>query len=1571
MYKYIRKIFLIIFSIVILFIAYPNSVIAGNYDGTVEASKKSLSQLKGDAVGMTVGFTTGVSGETLGQFKEADHMYCIQHKDESESGRYVIDAYIEIKGNIATGTYLRGANSAIKSKDSTWVWNNQVSSKFKVQNQNKLQDLIKDKSRKEKLLLDKTWPNGKKYSKITRTETSSSNMILGYLMNAESYYKGYGNDMIRDRAIHWWYSNNWFSKIGNKIGLYNRWDSSYNLGNVSSSDKNKINSFIQNAKKFAKNNANINCVPEISATNTKIYCKDKVAGPFKVKFNGTIKSVKVFDANNKDITSKIRISTDKAGKKVVKPTNIKSGKKYYITNKSNALMKSLKIKLKDNKVYTSRIWFIERADEVDAQRLITVQGGTQKVKGAEITINIVDGNPKGTLTIYKTDDYDKSINLQAGIRIKTSKGWLQNLKPPYRYDAKWGAKDTLYYTYDEGKREFKDLEYGTYHIYEVKAPSGYDLTKQKNYYKGKDGNDDVEWVDLGTVKINKNNSNVTFTATNTKVISISGYVWVDTVQGDSKIVDSNNLFDENETRVAGVTVRLMKKGDIPQEVASTITGENGEYKFTDIISKQELQNHYIEYNYSGTVYKNYIPVEFNAEKANQIVENGSRALVNSMPTYDKDFVGIANTYMGISTNTNTDSDDDIYNEDIDDDDTDDDVNNNENNDDEDYYQYDDSEPDDENNGNESDYGEDVFLDEDILINDNPTNNDNTDNNNDDNNIDNDNDDINNNNNDNNDNNTNTDNTETIVTNEDKDSEDKMERIYGLADYGYLFEELYNSETNTLENINLGIKQIHKPAYSITENLATVKITMKGFTYTYVYGGEGGESRIYAPQVTYQGRNDITAYKHSFYPSDIIYRSDNKSEELNVEVRYRIDITNTETMNLESKYVEQALYLRQLVNNFDADRYTLLADDNWTAGEVTIDSNGKKKQTAIINRGYLENEVKYSIQNGILPNNTITAYINFSVNHDAILDILNHPDGIAEEFPTQAVATGYHKYTRNDFSWENRILKNQTHYSEDDERNSEAPYLIFKLGPDRTISGKVFEDKVVTDNGEKLGNGTNEEGENAVKGVKVELLDASKDENIDITNLSVSNLYTAEGNELEPRTAVSKTAIVDTDENGNFALKGIVPGYYVIRYTYGDGTQEYTDSKGNKISVDVESKIRNSDGQEKTVLAKDYKSTIVSSQVARNALENSNENTNTWLRRLEDTNYSVAIDSLNERKDLNEDTEDNIIDDTKENIKENNKVLIDAGTAKMFLSIENTDTEIKEIEITKDENGKDKQKEEFKNEIKGINLGIIEQPKQQAKIEKVITYVTLTNSQNNVVFDGNPETTTMQGVSDLDNQKNGGSTYVRAEVLEDIIYSSKLELDYEIKVTNVSDVNYYEDNYYLYGEKNNAHEITLKVNEVTDYLDEGVKYLPEKSDKDRINSKITTLKLDDRKTQVLKLDKWEGVLFTNKSNDTTRKTTDKIGIVVERTLSRADKDMEIINEAEITGIKHATETGDTEEEKLKIAPSEVHTNGRVRVVTSITPPTGENKQLVVYYAIAGIVALAILSAGIVIIKKKIK
>ena len=41
-----------------------------------------------------------------------------------------------------------------------------------------------------------------------------------------------------------------------------------------------------------------------------------------------------------------------------------------------------------------------------------------------------------------------------------------------------------------------------------------------------------------------------------------------------------------------------------------------------------------------------------------------------------------------------------------------------------------------------------------------------------------------------------------------------------------------------------------------------------------------------------------------------------------------------------------------------------------------------------------------------------SFITFSVKHDAIVDILNHPNGIIEDYPTTAEATGYHEYTKD-------------------------------------------------------------------------------------------------------------------------------------------------------------------------------------------------------------------------------------------------------------------------------------------------------------------------------------------------------------------------------------------------------------------------------------------------------------------------------------------------------------------------------------------------------------------------------
>lgn len=889
-------------------------------------------------------------------------------------------------------------------------------------------------------------------------------------------------------------------------------------------------------------------------------------------------------------------------------------------------------------------------------------------------------------------------------------------------------------------------------------------------------------------------------------VSIKGYVWIDVQR--TKQHDWDSLYNGDEARVEGVTVNLVNKAS-KKVIATVKTNSNGEYIFDKPFYEDELKDYYVEFNYSGTQYKNYIPVAFNSTNANEIVANGSRALVNEMPTADDKVNGIATTYPGT----------------------------------------------------------------------------------------------------------------------------QKENIYGLG--GNLYNKLYNDNTKTLENINLGIRQLHTPQYDITENLAYVKLTIKGYTYNYIYGGVDGPNRINAPKVSFQKKNDIAGYTRAIYPSDIVYNPEDATQKLKVSVIYRIDIKNTENQDVEDQYREKKLHITNIVNEFDTSRYDL-NDNNWEA-------NGN---TATIKQNYLKE--KYG--NGIEKNQTSTSFIEFSVKEAAIKDILKHPEGIIEEFPTKVTSVGYHEYTRNDYSWKNDLIKEQTHTTPYDQRSSEAPYLIFKLGEQRTLTGTVFEDTVVTNNGEKLGNGTFENNnENVVGNVKVELLDV--EEGKTLANLPVSHLYNIKDATDGTKDADITEAMVITDNKGNYTLSGLVPGYYFIRFTYGDGTQKIYDVNGNEVS---------------TVLSKDYKSTIVTSEAARNALGfTDNQYKEVWYKHLEGMNYSVAVDDLDTRK---------IANTTNTAEKSVNVV---AGTAKVSITIENTENDNStNIEV------KDNQQIEVPNKSKfeGFNLGIIRQPNQEAKLEKVVSNMKLTNAQNNIVFDGNPQTAKMQGVSDLDNDKNnGGSAYVRAEIKEENIYGSTLELKYAIKVTNISDVNYYSDNYYKFGDKTNAYEVTLKIEEVTDYLDEALKYEPDESDATRITLTPDSIEETEgdktTKKYLVKITDWK-TLYTenNKERKAQKDTSDAVTLGTQRYLSNEESDMEFVNEAEITKLANQTDPDDNSQDKaeklVRTAPVEVHTNGKVKAVVTITPPTGLDRITIILYAVAGAVTLAILSAGVVIIKKKV-
>ena len=65
------------------------------------------------------------------------------------------------------------------------------------------------------------------------------------------------------------------------------------------------------------------------------------------------------------------------------------------------------------------------------------------------------------------------------------------------------------------------------------------------------------------------------------------------------------------------------------------------------------------------------------------------------------------------------------------------------------------------------------------------------------------------------------------------------------------------------------------------------------------------------------------------------------------------------------------------------------------------------------------------------------------------------------------------------------------------------------------------------------------------------------------------------------------------------------------------------------------------------------------------------------------------------------------------------------------------------------------------------------------------------------------------------------------MLENSLYGTNLELTYEVKITNKSDVNYYNNEYYWFGDKDTNKEVTLTPTNVKDYLDKTLNYLEEK------------------------------------------------------------------------------------------------------------------------------------------------
>lgn len=825
---------------------------------------------------------------------------------------------------------------------------------------------------------------------------------------------------------------------------------------------------------------------------------------------------------------------------------------------------------------------------------------------------------------------------------------------------------------------------------------------------------------------------------------------------------------------------------------------------------------------------------------------------------------------------------------------------------------------------------------------------------------------------------------------------------------------YNYETYTISNVNLGLIEKLQPEFSITEDIAYMKVKFGDNVYKYEYMNENEQlTRTTVPTVNEQV--SARTFTGKIYPSDVAYNTEHKDDQkLKVYMVYRIYVYNNTSHNRDNNYIEDKMYIESLTNKYDSNRYQLSTDVSAVdSKDISNDfglwsNNGDAANIATYNcketgRSEYKEGIKteFDEQGNVTKPGYATAYIQFQLTENAVERIIAKQ--LTEEeikgAPSTATATTFHEYWRADNVWtdakdkyyaghrktqyDTSKLSNKTHYlhkSLNQTASSSDLYMRFDLPEkERAISGTVFEDTITEEskkNSEALGNGIKDDGENTVSNVLVELVN-SKDAKTPVV------LYRWNSNN---RTYSPELASAIVAKGGQFTFEGVVPGYYYVRFTYGDGTVKYTDVKGNEVSGEIKSKLDNSETE---VKINDYKSTIIDAkttdgkliQAAMEADEKDNSKAE-WYKDITGENYSTALDDMAQRKTTNGYVyySDGTVHDEQGKEITDKQTLINAYTPKISVTIENdkdeerTSSEAKKV--VKD--GEETLENQNYYYFNGFNFGIITVPNSVTTTAKTVSKLSLTDQVGTTIVSESPNDKKAQYVSALD--KTG--KMVKLEIDQNLIYGSELEPTYKITITNKSDLDYIEKNensptygyYYKYGIKtDDASPKAVTIKEVQDNLDkqydvDSVKvvayYVNENETKKEIEittpggqkEESTEKTVTDENgttttTNTLKITGWSDKLERNQS--------ESVEYTVKALLSSDNEDGDgFTNSAQVTQLKL---------DKLTTLSSSSEWDKKDDTVVSITPPTGADKTNT--YWVAATIALIALAVGIIVINQK--
>ena len=783
----------------------------------------------------------------------------------------------------------------------------------------------------------------------------------------------------------------------------------------------------------------------------------------------------------------------------------------------------------------------------------------------------------------------------------------------------------------------------------------------------------------------------------------------------------------------------------------------------------------------------------------------------------------------------------------------------------------------------------------------------------------------------------------------------------------------------IQNINMGLVIREQPDLSLFNDIEKVIINVNGYEYSYVYATRNLYTEKQEDQLGVKFENEAyltQRYTRTIYASDIQAAKEG-STELKVSIIYKTTIVNeSRTLTIAPK---------QIASYFDS-RYTIEKDE--TGKDMIYSTSGTQvnvESLGAVNDKYNVAKIGYSGQ--LKAGTQDEIYIRFNVSKEAIIKLLDSESTYYNAVEINKYSSYYTSETGKidgkayisdsstagsiyagideDSAPGNIELKLVDHPSggtqildtskyEDD--TDAAPALILEAGEERIISGTVWEDtdENTADN-ERLGNGIYDSDEKPIANVKLELVEIVTDNNGNTTLQSAKYSNGAEATATTNNEGKYSFG-GGRDENGKYI--GILPGTYLIKYKYNN--ESYIVG-GNNIN------------------AMDYKSTIITSGVIENAI-NSAENITApngttypgdkWYLIDEGNRYSDAIDDMDIRNSLSN-------SEVKYELYKNGlTTTMEAKTPIMEIGIEYTvDSEAKV-----EEDGKGTLVTLINN-LDKVDFGIIHRPKVEYDVEKRITSLEIVGQTGaNIVPKGNPYTDSMTYIRALEGQ-------VSAEIDSNLLQSATLKIEYTIKVSNISEIDYTEQEYYYYG-RNGHTKAVIKIKKVVDYLDNSLGLDPEKVEENKLYG---WLKGDGTEniytyTQLTneglisedvanELKKGESKIFiTEEFNDVVIGGNKEVKLYASKLIGASDEinaynDVEII---ELTGGRTITSSipGNYIPTHDGAQYGGTHENDDDRARLVIVPPTGATVNYTNYIIAIG-ATLAILVTGIIVIKKIMK